>query len=192
MTDSQTPAPGLTLDRAADPSADDPVFTLTRTFAAPLPRVWSAWTEPALLARWYGPKSATTTILRAELKPGGLLHGRMAVPGAEPFFFRFLYREISPRARLAWVQSFADADGAIAPSPFGEPWPRQLLTEIAFEPILCPGEACPEPGHDSARVTLRWSPLDAGEEERAAFAAETASMTGGWTGSFARLDAVLG
>ena len=171
------------------PQPDTVVFTLARNFAAPLDRVWAAWTRPELLARWYGPKGAETTILGADLRPGGLLHGRMETPGVAGagFRFRFLYREIVPpsvegQARLAWIQSFADEAGEIAPSPFGEPWPRRLLTEVTFR------EAA---DGRSTHVDLIWSPLDATGDEQAAFAAETTSMTGGWTGSFARLDAAL-
>ncbi len=40
-------------------------------------------------------------------------------------------------------------------------------------------------------LTLRWSPLDAADEERKTFDAMRDSMNGGWTGTFERLDAYL-
>ena len=61
-------------------------------------------------------------------------------------------------------------------------WMRKsLLTTITFE------EA---PG-DKTRLTLRWSPINATEEERKTFDAAHDGMQGGWTGSFDQLDAYL-
>jgi uncharacterized protein YndB with AHSA1/START domain len=37
--------------------------------------VWRGWTDPALLARWYGP-NVETIIHRLDLRPGGLLEMR--------------------------------------------------------------------------------------------------------------------
>ena len=34
---------------------DTPEYILDRVFDAPLAMVWKAWTDPELLARWYGP-----------------------------------------------------------------------------------------------------------------------------------------
>jgi uncharacterized protein YndB with AHSA1/START domain len=41
------------------------------------------------------------------------------------------------------------------------------------------------------RFTVRWSPLNASEEERAAFAAGHASMQQGWGGTLDKLAAYL-
>jgi uncharacterized protein YndB with AHSA1/START domain len=35
--------------------SEPPIYVLERTFDAPPELVWRGWTEPALLARWYGP-----------------------------------------------------------------------------------------------------------------------------------------
>ena len=51
-----------------------PEFRITRRFAAPRDRVWDAWTRPEQLARWFGPKGVTTTVLSFDLRPGGGLH----------------------------------------------------------------------------------------------------------------------
>ena len=155
-------------------------FVLARVFAAALPRVWAAWTQPELLARWFGPKGVTTTVLQAAVRPGGLLHARMDQPDGGTLWARFLYREVQPPARLVWEHGFADAAAGLARPPFGGAWPLQLLTTVTF---AAEGEA--------TRVTLRWSPLAATPEEVQAFRAATASMQGGWGGSFERLDTVL-
>jgi uncharacterized protein YndB with AHSA1/START domain len=42
------------------------------------------------------------------------------------------------------------------------------------------------------KLTLRWSPLDATEEERNTFDAAHDGMRGGWAGTFDQLAAYLG
>ena len=163
---------------AADPGPD---FVITRLFQAPRERVWDAWTQPAILAQWFGPKGVTTTVLRHELWPGGMLHARMDRPDGGTMWARFLYRAVEPPARLVWAHAFGDAAGNAVPSPFGGPWPLELLTTVTFEAA-----------DEATRVTLRWSPIDATAEERAAFAAAMPSMEGGWGGSFEQLDQFLG
>ena len=160
-------------------------FMISRTFAAPREALWAAWTDPALIGRWCGPRGATTTILSDD--PATMLHGRMELgpaPGEQRgacFHFRLAWRERIAPERLVYVHSIADEAGEIAPSPFGEPWPRELLTFVAF------GE---EPDGTS-KLTLIWEPLAASPEEHAAFVAEMRSMEDGWTTSFDRLDKVL-
>src|SRR3954470_21779242 len=83
---------------AADPGPD---FVVTRLFRAPRQRVWDAWTRPELLARWFGPKGVSTTVLRHELRPGGMLHARMDRPDGGSMWARFVYRAVEPPARLA-------------------------------------------------------------------------------------------
>ncbi|MBV9076768.1 MAG: SRPBCC domain-containing protein, partial [Methylobacteriaceae bacterium] len=43
--------------------SDTPRFTIARTFGAPRSRVWRAWTDPDALARWFGPKGSSGTVL---------------------------------------------------------------------------------------------------------------------------------
>ncbi|HAC59757.1 MAG TPA: SRPBCC domain-containing protein, partial [Rhodobiaceae bacterium] len=51
--------------------SDLPTYVLERTFNAPRHLVWRTWTEPALLARWYGP-NVETIIHKLDVRPGGL------------------------------------------------------------------------------------------------------------------------
>jgi uncharacterized protein YndB with AHSA1/START domain len=43
----------------------------TRVFDAPVKDVFSAWTNPELLRRWWGPKGFTNTFHVFDLRPGG-------------------------------------------------------------------------------------------------------------------------
>ncbi len=40
-------------------------------------------------------------------------------------------------------------------------------------------------------VTIRWEPMDATPEDVAEFVNQRTSMTGGWTGSFDKLEALF-
>ncbi len=50
---------------------DVPAYVLEREFDAPRELVFQAWTDPELVARWYGP-NVETIVHTMEAKPGGL------------------------------------------------------------------------------------------------------------------------
>jgi uncharacterized protein YndB with AHSA1/START domain len=159
---------------------DSPRFEITRTFAAPLARVWAAWTTPEALARWFGPKGSSGTILAFDLRPGGEWRGRLDTPDGGTMYSKFVFREVQPMSRLAWVHGFADADGNRIRAPFAERFPLEMLTTVLFT----------EQGAGT-RIELSWTPLDATPEEQAFFVSMMASMNGGWSGSFEQLDEFL-
>lgn len=51
----------------------------SRTFNVPVASLFKAWTDPELLAKWWGPKGFTNTFHEFDLKPGGdwkfIMHG---------------------------------------------------------------------------------------------------------------------
>lgn len=162
-------------------AATQPEFVITRVFKAPRRKVWDAWTKPEQIARWLGPKGTTTVVLHADMRPGGMLHSRMASADGHVMWGKFVYREVTEPSRLVWVHSFSDEHANVVRAPFFDGlWPLELLTTVTFEE-----EAA------GTRVTLTWVPMNATPEEQATFAANMVSMTGGWSGSFDQLDLVL-
>ncbi len=161
-------------------SADEPIYKIVRSFAAPRDLVWRAWTEADLLAQWFGPKGVATTVKTLDLRPGGMLHSSMTNPDGSIMWARFDYREVDPPHRLSWVHGFSDEDANRCPSPFGGPFPMEMLTTVVFE----------DRG-DTTRITLTWQPLNATAEECAAFVASMGSFDMGWGGSFDQLDEFL-
>jgi uncharacterized protein YndB with AHSA1/START domain len=157
---------------AADQDRDN-IFEITREFDAPRELVWKAWTEPARLAQWMGPKgSSLGRVLRHELRPGGVLHSCYVFNGQE-MWGKTVYREVEPVSRLVWVQSFSDETGALKRHPMAPIWPLEMLTTVLLDDL-----------GGRTLLTLRWEPLNATEEERSAFLNAKPSMQGGWTGSF--------
>lgn len=53
----------------ADP--DLPTVRITRSFDAPLERVWRAWTDPELVKQWMGPRLVTMEIDTWDMRTGG-------------------------------------------------------------------------------------------------------------------------
>jgi len=49
-------------------------LTITRLLDAPLERVWQAWTDPAELQKWWGPRGVTNPTCEWEAKPGGKIN----------------------------------------------------------------------------------------------------------------------
>jgi uncharacterized protein YndB with AHSA1/START domain len=154
-------------------------FTLVRTFAAPRNLVWKAWTSPEALGQWWGPKGATVRAIKFDLQPGGMFHYAFAFQPGHEMYGRLVYREIVVPERLVFVNSFSDPDGGITRAPFPQlqdRWPLEVLnvmrlTELGGETTL----------------TLRASPLNATEEERAMFASNIDSMRQGYGGAFDKL-----
>jgi len=90
----------LTAAQVSTPSERE--IRIERVFDAPRKRVWRAFTDPALVAQWWG-RGNKLVIERMELAPGG--HWRYvehSPKGAQGFEGR--YREIQPQERL--VQTF--------------------------------------------------------------------------------------
>ncbi len=144
-----------------------PVYVLERSFDAPRELVWRTWTEPALLARWYGPNVATI-VHRLEVKPGGLWLNEMRM-GEKSSYQRTEYLEVVEPKLLVCLMSNADADWNVAPNPMMPDWPRTLLTTVRFD----------EAGGRTA-MRLTWEPHLPSEAEIACFAGAIENMGKGW------------
>lgn len=147
--------------------SDMPTFVLERLFDAPRELVWKTWTEPKLLARWYGPR-VETIIHRLDVEPGGLWLNEMKMANGSGYQ-RTEYTEVTPPERLVMLQANTDADWNIAANPMMADWPKQLLTTVTFE-----AEG------DRTKMRLTWVPHDASDAEIACFAGAIEGMGKGW------------
>lgn len=72
----------------------------TRIIAALRARVFAAWTDPAQLAPWWGPKGFTNTIHRFELKPEGVREFTRHGPNGKDFHNTCVFKRIEPPGYL--------------------------------------------------------------------------------------------
>jgi len=169
-----------TLDRLGEYVAKPDEFVIMRRFAAPRDLVFRVWTESEHVQHWWGPKGATIFSCTNDLRPGGTMHYGMRMADGTELWGRWLYREIVEPERLVFLTSFSSPEGGVTRHPFDEDWPLQLLSTITFEA---------EDGFTV--VTVRWSPYEATDVQRATFEANRDSMFGGWSGTFERLTNYL-
>ena len=155
-------------------------FVITRTFDAPRDLVWKAFTDPEHMKQWWGPQGATVVKSDMDLRPGGRYHYALRTSDGTIMWAKFVYREITPTSRIVFVNSFSDEAGGVTHHPMAPTWPLELLSTFLFE----------DEGKKT-KFTVKWSPLNASEEERATFAAAHASMQQGWGGTLDKLTAHL-
>jgi uncharacterized protein YndB with AHSA1/START domain len=77
---------------------------IARVFDAPRDRVFAAYTDPALIPEWWGPRDTTTIVDQMDVRAGG--SWRFVARGADgsETAFRGTYREVTPPERI--VQTF--------------------------------------------------------------------------------------
>jgi uncharacterized protein YndB with AHSA1/START domain len=136
---------------------------VVREFDAPRDRVWRAFTEPDLLAQWWG-RGNRLVVEKYELERGG--HWRFVEHGPEGAHgFEGRFREVTPQDRI--VQTF-EWDGMPA---------YVIVEDIRFEDL---------PG---GRTRIVNTSLFHTTEERDGMLA--AGMEGGMNESYAALDRLL-
>ncbi|HEY1961663.1 MAG TPA: SRPBCC domain-containing protein, partial [Rhizomicrobium sp.] len=91
---------------------------IVRTFNAPRTLVWKAWTDPAHVAQWWGPRGFTNPVCEWDARPGGRLQvvmrasdeiAKMIGRADHPMTGEFT--EVIPMERLAFVSSALDENG---------------------------------------------------------------------------------
>jgi uncharacterized protein YndB with AHSA1/START domain len=84
---------------------------ITRVFDAPRALVWQAWTDPAMLARWFGPRGFASSVPEFDLRVGGALRIVMHGPDGNDYPMQGVFREVAPPARLVFSNVALDSDG---------------------------------------------------------------------------------
>jgi uncharacterized protein YndB with AHSA1/START domain len=120
---------------------EDTTLHITRTFDAPLARVWQAFTDVELIKKWWGPAYFSAPSIAIDFREGGkylyCMRGAMG-PGMpeQDFWSAGIYKEIVPMKKIVCTDHFADAEGNyISPNTVGMPgeWPDEMLVTFEFE-----------------------------------------------------------
>ena len=82
-----------------------PSLTLKRRLHAPAEKVYAAWTEPAQLARWFGPAQTISGSVRAEMdvRVGGRFRVGFKTEDGEYHEVGGVYREVVPNEKLVFT-----------------------------------------------------------------------------------------
>jgi uncharacterized protein YndB with AHSA1/START domain len=86
-------------------------IVLTRVFDAPRALVFKAWTDPKLMAQWWGPKGFTNPICELDPRVGGTWRIVMRTPDGHEYPCDGVYREIVKPERLVFTNIARDKDG---------------------------------------------------------------------------------
>lgn len=81
---------------------------MRRVLRAPPSIVFRALTEPAELAKWWGPTGFTTPNVESDLRVGGRYRIAMQPPEGELFYLTGEFREIDAPARLEYTFRWED------------------------------------------------------------------------------------
>lgn len=100
-------------DVTTDPEAL--TMTLTAEVAASVDRLWSAFTDPRQLERFWGPPGYPAAFTEFDLSVGGRVRYRMTSPKGEQYHGVWEFLEVDEPRSFTALDSFADADGRILP-----------------------------------------------------------------------------
>ena len=158
------------------------VFIINRSFEASAKNLFEMWTNPKYFAQWMGPTGSTMEIINASISEGGSLHYVMDHPADVTLYGMVKYEKIQAPHLLVYTQTFCDKEGALIKPSFAPTWPDAMRTTILFH----------EESSNETRIALQWEIAgEANEIERQTFHEAKAGMTGGWSGSFDKLEELL-
>ena len=85
--------------------ADKPSLTLKRRLKAPPAKVYAAWTDPAMMMRWWSSADCETLYTEADARVGGRFRVLMRDDKGEEHDVSGVYREVVPGRKLVftWV-----------------------------------------------------------------------------------------
>ena len=151
-------------------------LVISRFFYAPRELVWRAWTDPAFIMRWWGPKNFTSPSCRNDLVMGGTYLYCMRSPEGKEIWSGGVYREIDKPRKIVCTAGFTDEQGNPVPAAsygMSPEFPAEMLMAVTFE--IQAGRT---------HLTLRYTGIPAGDTFDKARA--------GWNESLDKFAAVVG
>jgi uncharacterized protein YndB with AHSA1/START domain len=90
---------------------NDSVLEMERLIPAPPERVFEYWTEPELVAKWFGPGDFDVPSSQLDLRPGGKWRTTIRSPEGKLRSVSGVYSAIEPPRRLVFTWAWDDDDG---------------------------------------------------------------------------------
>jgi uncharacterized protein YndB with AHSA1/START domain len=91
---------------------NDRVLEIERLIPAPPERVFEYWTEPELLARWFGPEGCDVPTRNLDVRPGGKWRTTIRSPEGKLRTVSGVYNLIDRPRRLVFTWGWDNDDGA--------------------------------------------------------------------------------
>ena len=83
--------------------AQKPSLTLKRRLAAAPEKIYAAWTQPAQLAKWFGPDAGPVLSAETDVRVGGRFHIVFRSEDGETHDVSGTYQEVVPNERLKFT-----------------------------------------------------------------------------------------
>lgn len=158
-------------------------FVINRSFATSLENMYEMWTNPEHFSKWLPPTGMRMEFIKADIRAGGSTFYMMTNDSGLKFYGKAEYLELERPTRLVYTQQFTDEHGKVSRHPFAPLWPETMLSTVTLT----------AEGAGQTRVRVEWEPYGPTKpEELAVFIKERGGMTQGWTGSFDKLEELLG
>jgi uncharacterized protein YndB with AHSA1/START domain len=119
----------------------DEQILITREFDAPKHLVYTAWTTPELVKRWWAGRRGSVTVAEIDLRVGGAWRYVLIADGGFEVGFHGEYREIVPNERIVSTEIYEampDGDPAVNTVTFTEAGGRttlELLTQVTTKEV---------------------------------------------------------
>ena len=156
-------------------------FSISRVLNAPRALVYKVQTDPKHLEKWFSPEGFKTIHAAMDFRVGGTYHYGLEAPSGMQTWGLQTFREIVPNDKIVLIQSFSNKDGELARHPMAADWPLELLSTTTLE----------DAGEGKTLLTITWQPYNSDEAGHAAFEKGRSGMQGGFSGTFAKLEAYL-
>ena len=111
-----------------EPGAETAGFRMTRLFKAPRHLVFEMWTDPRLVAQWWGVAGSTVSACELDVRPGGRWRIDMRIADGTVFPNGGVYLEVIPNELIVY------SDVADPASPAWDGAPRgDVIHTVTFE-----------------------------------------------------------
>ncbi len=117
---------------------NSPPVEITRTFHAPLDRVWEVCTNVEMIKQWWGPEGYSAPEAKLDFREGGSYNFAMQGPDQKITWSGGVIQEIIPEEKIVYTDRFTDKDGnpvSAATYGMGGVWPENLYVTVTFEKI---------------------------------------------------------
>jgi uncharacterized protein YndB with AHSA1/START domain len=100
---------------------------VVREFNAPVEAVWKAWTDPAMLEKWWGPKPWVAITKSMDFTVGGVWLYSMVGPDGQKHWSHVKFTAIEDGSRFATDTVFCDENGTVAPGASVGHWDNKFV-----------------------------------------------------------------